>query len=189
MDTDNYLPTWESLERLQRLFQRFKAGDATALPAYETALEANPLFAKHCGDLAARSEAAWLELICSTDLSRRQTVERELRQLKQELSGPSPSALERLLVDKAAASWLQTCHADALFAEVADGRHPQHAAGLRRQAATREMYLESLRALASIQEVLRQSRALRPEPDAEASFEGIDEQGVRLAAEDGCGSD
>ncbi len=75
--------------------------------------------------------------------------------MKTELAGPKPSPLERLLVDRIAACWLQVHYADALYAQrmgevsVGWGDYLQ-----RRQDRAHRRYLASIRALAQVRRLL-----------------------------------
>lgn len=49
------------------------------------------------------------------DLANEESVRRELARLREELAGPFPSPLERLLVQRVVLCWLQSCYADASY--------------------------------------------------------------------------
>src|SRR5262245_21105525 len=110
-------PDAEPLERLHHLVQRAEKGDESAIPELRAALDVNPWVWERYGDLGQQAMAAWLQLICGPNLLLRESVERKVGELKGKLSGPEPSPLERLLVARVAACWLQVHYADGTYAQ------------------------------------------------------------------------
>src|SRR5262249_61816168 len=63
---------------------------------------------ERAGDLARNAEKSLLSAICDEkNLLARRAVKQTLAKLKTELLGPSPTPLERLLVERIATCWLQ----------------------------------------------------------------------------------
>jgi hypothetical protein len=157
----------EILERLQALVKRAEQGDESALPELRVALDSNPWIWERYGDLAQQSQAAWLQLIAGPNLLLRESVERKAEQLRAELAGPGPSPLERLLVERVIACWLQTQYADAAYAQQQNPSPGQHTAALKRQAGSHQRYLHAIKTLATVRKLLRPALspvdlALRP---------------------------
>ena len=157
----------ETLERLQSLVKRAEQGDESALPELRAALDANPWIWQRYGDLAQQSQAAWLQLIAGPNLLLRESVERKTEQLRAELAGPGPSPLERLLVERVIACWLQVQYADAAYAQQTSPSPGQHTAALKRQAGAHQRYLHSIKTLATVRKLLKPALspvdlALRP---------------------------
>ena len=145
----------ETLERLQSLVKRAEQGDESALPELRAALDANPWIWQRYGDLAQQSQAAWLQLIAGPNLLLRESVERKAEQLRAELAGPGPSALEKLLVERVIACWLQVQYADAAYAQQTSPSPGQHTAALKRQAGSHQRYLHSIKTLATVRKLLK----------------------------------
>ena len=163
----------EVLERLRRLVERAERGDETVLPELRVALDANPWVWERYGDLAKQSQAAWLQLVAGNNLLLLESARRKAEQLRAELAGPGPSPLERLLVERVVACWLQTNFADASYAQLKGNGPAQHTAALRRQNAAQQRYLQAMRALVTIRKLLRPGLspvdlALRPVPEQPA---------------------
>jgi hypothetical protein len=157
----------EVLERLQALVKRAEQGDESALPELRAALDANPWIWQRYGDLARQSQAAWLQLIAGPNLLLHESVERKAEQLRAELAGPEPSPLERLLVERVIACWLQTQYADAAYAQQQNPSPAQHTAALKRQAGSHQRYLYAIKTLATVRKLLKPALspvdlALRP---------------------------
>jgi hypothetical protein len=147
----------QTIERLRDLVARAQAGDASVLPALREALDADPSLWQRCGDLAAQAQAAWLQLLAGHDLLLHESVQRKLEALRVELAGPDPSPLERLVVERILAGWLQVHYADWSYAQA---RGPQAAPVVlremqRRQESAQRRYLAALKQLALIRRLLR----------------------------------
>src|SRR5262245_26108639 len=81
---------------------------------------------------------------------------RKLELLRAELAGPSPSPVERLLVERAVACWLQVQDADVRYAQAQPkGPSPAHNDFLqRRMDRAHRRYLSALRTLATVRKVV-----------------------------------
>jgi hypothetical protein len=145
----------EVLERLQTLVKRAEQGDESSLPTLRAALDTNPWIWERYGDLAQQSQAAWLQLIAGPNLLLRESVERKAEQLRSELAGPGPSPLERLLVERVIACWLQVQYADAAYAQQTSPSPGQHTAALKRQAGSHQRYLHAIKTLATVRKLLK----------------------------------
>jgi hypothetical protein len=147
-------PTLEA--RLRQLCPAAQAGDAQALAELRRLLDAHPDFWRDYADLARHVEDAWLALLDQGSLLRREALQRRLAALKGELAAPSPSPLERLLVERIAACWLQVCYADLLS-------YPNmrqctslalFTAAERRQDRSQRRYLAAIKQLALVRKLL-----------------------------------
>jgi hypothetical protein len=85
-------------------------------------LDTRPALWRDLDNLTARVEQAWMALLAGSDLVAQEILVRQLQTLKQELEGPSPTPLERLLVERIVVCWLQVQHADLVAT-----RHSQRA--------------------------------------------------------------
>jgi hypothetical protein len=163
----------EVLERLQRLVERAEGGDESVMPELRVALDTNPWCWQRYGDLAQQSMAAWLQLIAGPNLLLQESTRRKAEQLKAELAGPEPSPLERLLIERIVACWLQTNFADASYAQLKGDSPALHTAALRRQNSAQQRYLQAVKALATVRKLLRPGLspvdlAMRPVPERPA---------------------
>ena len=161
------------LERLQRLVTRAEQGDESVLPELRAALDANPWVWQRYGDLGRQSEAAWLQLVAGKNLLLLESASRKAEQLRAELAGPAPSPLERLLVERIVATWLQVHYSDASYAQLKGTNPAQHTAALQRQNSAQQRYLQAVKALATVRKLLRPGLspvdlALRPVPEQPA---------------------
>jgi hypothetical protein len=139
---------------LDRLLDRARRGDSGALPELRAALDGRPELWRRAGDLVAHVERAWIGLVAGPDAFLAEALDRRLHDLKAELSGGRvPSPLERLLVDRVAATWLQVAHADASAAK-GDVTVRQAAFALKRQGEAHRRHLTAIGALATLRRLL-----------------------------------
>jgi hypothetical protein len=84
----------------------------------------------------------------------REALERKLQRLRTELSGPAPTPLESLLVDRILACWLQVNYADAAFAQLKNPSLTHHSLAMRRQGGAQQRYLQAVKMLAIVRKLL-----------------------------------
>ncbi len=161
---------------LRELTGRAQRGDRAVLPDLMRLLDARSALWRHCGDVARESEALWIDLIAGRDLLVRQSLKRKVAEMKAELAGPAAPPMERLLVDRVVATWMQLAQADMALARLKGGEASIAQLDLmqRRQERAQRSHLAAIRALATV-------RRLIPPPargavaDAEAARPGRDQ--------------
>jgi hypothetical protein len=120
-------------------------------------LDNNPRLRECHGDIAQQAEEAWLRLAAGHDLFLHESLIRKLRHLREELAGPEPSPLEKLLVGRVVACWLHVYYADAVYAQTKDPTVPP--ATLRelrlRQASSERRFQVAIKQLAVVRKLLR----------------------------------
>ena len=142
-------------DELARLVGRAERGDLSVLPALREALAANPHLWQTYGDLAMQAEGALVRLAAGSNLLLGESLLLKLRALKAELGGDGDSPLERLLVERVSASWLQTAYFDGLLAQAAGAGEARLRALQRQQDAASRRHLASIRQLAVVRRLLR----------------------------------
>jgi hypothetical protein len=127
-------------------------GDRTVLPAIRQLLDTRPALWQDVASLATHVEQAWLALLAGPDLVAQEILRRQLHVFKHELEGPSPTPLERLLVERIAVCWLQVQHADLVAT-----RHSQQSETWvqQRQDRVQARLLAAVKALAQVRKLLR----------------------------------
>jgi|SRR5579884_2000273 len=159
-------------EPLPELVRRAQQGDRTVLPWLRRALDADPELWRRHGDLAAQAQASWIALVAGPDLVLRECLERKMDELRAELAGPSPSPLERLLVERVTICSLQAQFSDAAYAQA---RGPDATPAvlrelLHRQDSSQRRYLAAIKQLALVRKLIRPALspfelASRPVPE------------------------
>jgi hypothetical protein len=87
-------------------------GLTDVLPYLKKVLDDHPEIWKLHGDLARQGEEAWIKRIAAEDLLISQSLRRQVEQMRAEMTGPAPTALDSLLVDRVIVSWLAAQHAE-----------------------------------------------------------------------------
>ena len=140
---------------LAQLLKRAEAGDRSVLPQLQRALDGNAALWRGYGDLAAHAEASLAMLAAGPNLLLAESLKRKLAALKAELGGEAPSPLERLLVERVTATWLQTNYHDGLVAQAAGAGEARLRALQRQQDAAHRRHLAGIKQLALIRKLLR----------------------------------
>jgi hypothetical protein len=148
-------PVPAALAGLQEVLERARRGDVAVLPELREALEARPEIWKHCSDLAAIAERAWIALITGPDLLVAESLMLRMGELRAELAGADPTPLERLAVERVVIAWLQAWYSDLAAANSGDVSPKVAAFALERQDRAQKRHLAALATLATI-------RRLRP---------------------------
>jgi hypothetical protein len=143
-------------DELKLILERAIAGDQTVLPQLKTAFDQNPEFVKMFGDLVHHAEESLLTLSAGNDLFAKEAIRRQLQEVRKQLNGTS--ALERLLVDRIAISWLEVYQCDLDLANLLQakaGTTPAATHAERRLNSANQRFLASVRALVTAQKLLR----------------------------------
>jgi hypothetical protein len=104
-------------KELEAVLRRARSGDATALPAVRRMLDDPDAVDRLGGNLASQAEHALIRSTMDDNLSAREATHRKLALLRAELAGPAPPPLERLLVERVVACWLQLHVSDIHLAQ------------------------------------------------------------------------
>ncbi len=161
------------LDEIRELLGRAAGGDQEAMPELRAALDHRSEVWQRLGDLAAHAELAWVAEIAGPNPALAEVLTRKVAELKRELGGPAPSPLERLLVDRVAACWLQIHHADLAAARPVDATAEGRERLRKRQEAAERRYAGAIEALARVRRLLPAGEMPNPgsgdprsEPDA-----------------------
>ena len=140
---------------LAQLLKRAEAGDLSVLPQLQRALDGNPALWRGYGDLAAHAEASLAMLAAGPNLLLAESLKRKLAALKAELGGESPPPLERLLVERITATWLQVNYHDTLVAQAAGAGEARLKVLRQQQDAAHRRHLAGIKQLALVRKLLR----------------------------------
>jgi hypothetical protein len=145
---DEAAPDYQQL--FKEVVARANQGERLAIDRLKSFLDLNPHIWGQAGDLAAVAERAWAELIAGQDVFRTESVKRRLAELKDQLKGPHPTALEALLVDLVGVAWLGVQHAEIQAASPAGGSLDQAAFRLKRAESSQKRLLAATKTLATL---------------------------------------
>jgi hypothetical protein len=149
-------PAPEVINEIRAVVHRAKQGDVSVLPRLRELLAEFPLLAERYGNLAAQAEAGWAALVAGPNLYLRECLLHKAAAMRVELGGPSPSPVERLLVERVVATWMQLNYFDALEPVAIDGGESPRLAQYRarRQEQAHRAYLSALAALTTLRRLL-----------------------------------
>jgi hypothetical protein len=141
---------------LTSLVRRAQEGDATALAKVRERFNAAPEVWQQVGNLATHAQQAWIDLQSGKNPVIKEGVERTLASLRTDLLGDAPTPLERLLVERIMACWLQIQYADrraAAFEQQGGSfRHGDY--WQKQQESAHRRYLAAIRTLAQVRRLL-----------------------------------
>jgi hypothetical protein len=134
----------------RKFLERAQRGDAATLPALRKILQAPGAVDLFGGDLARQAEQSLIAAAAGENLAFKEALVRKLELLRAELAGPNPTPVERLLVERVVACWLQVQDADVRYAQAKDlspewGEYYQ-----RRMDRAHKRYLSAIRTLALV---------------------------------------
>jgi len=142
------------LDEIRELLGRAAGGDQEEMPELRAALDHRPELWRKLGDLAAHVELAWVGEVAGPNPALAEVLTRKVAELKRDLGGPTPSPLERLLIDRVAACWLQIHHADLAAARPVDATAEGRERLRKRQEAAERRHAGAIEALARVRRLL-----------------------------------
>jgi hypothetical protein len=105
-------------DEVKTLLRKAEKGDTTVLPTLRTWMDKTPGHWETVGDLAKAAREALIEHASGEkNLVVREAITRKCATLTQDLAGPTPSPLERLLVERIVLCWLHLYYAEALYVQ------------------------------------------------------------------------
>jgi len=172
------------------LVRRANAGDANATTYLHRMLDEHPEIWQQLGDLAVHAEASLLTLVAGTDQLARASISRKLQALREELSGPSPSLLVRMAVDRVVIAWLMIQYVDTLMGSTATAPAAKTNVIMRWQDQAGRRYSAAVKALIDVRRLLPQVSRFdgspTPGPDKRPALKLVgDVEGYRKQAATG----
>ena len=126
-------------------------GDVQALAGLRAACDAEPAHWRRLGDVGWQARMALIRRIAGDNTVVGEAVSRRVVELRDELGGPAPPPLERLLIDRVITGWLYLHYVEMAYAQnlgdltAKQGEHQQ-----RRIGHAHRRYLSAIKALAEI---------------------------------------
>ncbi len=155
------------LDEVRTLMARAATGDRDALPALRALLDDRPGVWEGLGDLAAHVRMAWVDRIGRSDVAVREALGRKAELMRTELAAAGASPLERLLIDRVVATWLEVHAADLDAAVVSDVLPEKVELAMKRQEAAGRRHARAIESLAGVRRLLPAS--MGPTPGVEGS--------------------
>jgi len=138
-------------DTINRLLPQANTGDPRALAALRAALDADPTAWRDLGDLGRLGRISLIDKMGGKNTVISHAIARRVGELRDELGGPAPPPLERLLIDRILSNWLHLHHAEMIYAQrVGDLTLKQSEHQQRTIDRAQRRYLASVKALAEI---------------------------------------
>jgi hypothetical protein len=137
-------------DEVKALIRQAEQGDKTVLPALRAYMDRTPDLWVQRGDLARVMQQTLIGLVASTNLIVHESIARKCAALTQELAGPTPTPLERLLVERVVLCWLHLHYAEGLRLQQKEVTFQQEEFHQRRIGKMQTRYLSAIRTLAQV---------------------------------------
>ena len=144
------------VQSLRSLVKRAEHGDRQALAEVREKFDAVPAAWEPFGNIAAHAQRAWIRLSAGSNPLVDEAIRRTSDRLREDLLGDASSPLERLLVDRVVACWVQLHFADqqAVAAMEAHDSIARCEYWQRQQDRAHRRYLSAIRTLAQVRRLL-----------------------------------
>jgi hypothetical protein len=148
-----------TLEKLRGLLGKAEKGEKDAVPEIRQILNERPDLAWQFVDVAQFAEEALIEKMSGEeDLAVKEIMRCQLKAMREQIAGESPSPLERLLAERVVATWLQIQLFEGLYASGMSKRSMTIAQDSYHQKRLDQSYrrhLSAIRALAQMRKLLK----------------------------------
>ncbi len=146
-------PAPMTVEEIGDILKRAAKGDESTVPALRRLLEKPGNIDQMGGNLARYAQGLFVTALSGKDLTVREAIHAKLDAIRKELLGESPTPVERLLVERVVACWLQVQDADIRYAGAKEPTSRQSEFNQRRMDAANKRYLAALKALALVRKL------------------------------------
>lgn len=140
----------KAAESLSDLLNRARSDDPSAL---QKILQNPDLVDAFGGNLALQAEIFFVKALAGDDLVFKEALRRKMELLRAELAGPNPTPIERLIVERVVACWLQVQDADVRYAHAKDLPVKWMDFYQRRMNHSHKRYLSALKTLALVRKL------------------------------------
>jgi hypothetical protein len=153
------LPDIETWEGRREVIRKASKGDTAVLPLLRQVFDRDGgtggYLVEKYGNMHAHAANELIERIAGKDLAIQEALRRKLDALRDELAGPDPTPLERVLSERVALTWLDANEMDRRFSDQSgisfkDAAHREN----RRDRAHRR-FLQACKTLATVRKLAR----------------------------------
>ena len=132
------------------LVKRAQAGDKSTVPALKKLLEKPEHVDLMGGNVAAEAQRSFINAMAGKNLAFKESLTRKLELLRSELAGLNPTPVERLLIERLVATWLQVQDADIRYAQAENLSKHWGDYFISRMDRANKRYLAALKTLAQV---------------------------------------
>jgi hypothetical protein len=144
-----------SVAEIRKVIERAQKGDEATLPELRRMLQVPEVVRQFGGELAEKVVVSFASAMAGAkNLAFREALLRKLELMRAELLGDNPTPVERLLVERVVACWVQVQEAELRFARGQGDLTIRQSDFLqRRMDSTHRRYLAALKALALVRKL------------------------------------
>ena len=158
----NKTTTMPSQEDFAELVKRANAGDDDALAMMRKTLDSNPEIWQSVGDLAKHAQQSMVKLIAGGNKLVSESLLRKAAEMKTELSGPSPSKIEDLAVERIVACWLEMEYLATAYPVAKGETLGQARFVLKQKESSERRFNAAMKSLTTLRALLRAAMLNRP---------------------------
>ncbi len=142
-------------QRVLRLLRYAGKGDRAAISELRELFNSKPAQWEMIGNMATQAECSLVKVASGDNKVVKEAIYKKLTAMKKELAGSAPTPLERLLVERVVACWLQVHYADFIYTQhmnkftLEQGYYYQQ-----RQDRAHRRYMSAIRTLAQVRRLL-----------------------------------
>lgn len=152
-DTKTPAKTTDPHAEIAQLLERASTGDETTVPRIRELLKSPEAVGLLGGELAEQVLLAFTRHMAGKNVGFREATRRKLELLRAELAGNNPTPVERVLVERVLACWLQVQDAELRAAQATDATIKQADFHQRRMDATNRRLLAAVKTLALVRKL------------------------------------
>lgn len=142
---------------IRDLAKRAKEGDPDILPDLHRVLDSHPEVWRSVADLAGHAIDAQVNLAAGQDQMLRQSLDRQLDAMKENLGYGTAGLLERLLIDRVLVTWVQAWYADAMRTDATNVDLKQAQFLDVRSSRAHRSHMSAIKSLATVRKTLAET--------------------------------
>ena len=166
-----------SMEEFADLVNRANAGDEEALAGLRYLLDECEQIWQHVGDLGKHAEMTMIKLIANGNKLIAESLARKAADMRSELSGPNPTPLEQICVQRVVAMWLEMQWTDTTFPEPTGKTLDVQKFVLKRKDSAERRFSASVKSLMLVRKLLPHGNGPKAKvhlwPDPEEIVAGV----------------
>ena len=140
-------------EDFEEILDLAEQGDKSVLPRVREVLDEFPDLVSDAGDLTLIAKGGMLDMLSDRNVLVREAEERYLACMVEEIAGPQPSPIERLLAEQIGICWLHVRHVEIKYAHLKSYTLSEAEYYQRCLDRSQKRYLRAIKTLAQIRKL------------------------------------
>jgi len=140
-------------EDCEEILDLAEKGDKSVLPRVREVLDEFPDLVSDVGDLTRIAKGGMLDMLSNGNVMVREAEDRHLASMVEEIAGPCPAVIERLLAEQIAVCWLHVRHIEIKYAHLKSYTLSEAEYYQRCLDRSQKRYLSAIKTLAQIRKL------------------------------------